>query len=164
MDKLASLGINFWSILFYLVNTGLLLAALTYFLYKPLLRFADKRREQIIKSIEEAKNLQDEFEKKLHESERRRHAVEGELKEELAKLHKFTEEKRKELVAEMDKSRVEMMQKAQKEIDERKERLIKDAEEEIKAIMTRIILNIVENKVPENVIQESISSAWKQYK
>lgn len=164
MDKLLGLGIDPWSMLLYLLNTGLLLVVLTYFLYRPIQKFIDDRRQKIINNIEEAKRLQEEFEKKLEESEKKRFQVESELKEEMRKLHKFIDEKRAELTAEMDKTRSEMMAKAHKEIETRKENLIKEAEKEIKVIMTKIILNIVENKVPENVIDESINSAWKQYK
>ena len=49
--------------LLYLINTGVLLAILTYFLYKPILKFIDQRRQQIIDSIEESKKLREEFEK-----------------------------------------------------------------------------------------------------
>ena len=59
--------------------------------------------------------------------------------------------------------RTEMIQKTQKEIDQKKEELIKDAEAEVKRIMTQIILNIVENQVPEEVIQKSIKSSWTKY-
>ncbi len=164
MDKLLSLGIDPWSILLYLLNTGLLLIVLTYLLYKPILKFLDQRKKQIIDSIEESQRLQETFEKKLEESESKRKATELELKEDINNLHKFTEEKRKELVAEMEEARSEMMKKTQIEIDQRKEALIKEAEQEVKALMTRIILDIVENKVPEKVIEESIESSWKQYK
>lgn len=164
MDKLLALGIDPWSMLLYLLNTGVVVVILTYYLYKPILKYIDKRREEISQNIDESKHLQETFEKKLEESEKKRKETEAELKNELANLHKFTEEKRKELIAEMEQARTEIMQKAQAEIEQRKDRLIKDAEKEVKQLMTRIILDIVENKVPEEVISESISSAWKQYK
>lgn len=164
MEKLLTLGIDPLAMLIYLANTGVLLGTLTYLLYKPILKILDKRRDMIASSIDEAKHLQEVFEKKLAESEENRKKTETELKEELAKLHKYTEEKRAELTAEMEKSRIEMMEKAQKEIEAKKDGLIKDAEKEIKVIMTRIILDIVENKVPEAVIQDSITSSWKHYK
>lgn len=163
MDKLLSLGIDPWSILLYWINTGLLLAVLTYLLYKPILGFIDKRRRQIVDSIDESQKLRESFEEKLAQSEKAREKKELELKEELANLHKFTEQKRAELKSEMEKARTEMMQKTQKEIDEKKAALLKDAEADVKKLMTRIILEIVENKVPETVINESITSAWKTY-
>lgn len=162
MDKLLSLGIDPWQMLLYLVNTGLVIFILSRYLYKPILNIIDKRKEAIINNIEEAKNLQDEFEKKVTESERRRKESEEKLKEELKKLEKYTEQKRSELIAEMDQVRNDLMERTHKEIEERKANLIQEAEETIKGLMTRIILEIVENKVPEEVIQESIHSAWKK--
>lgn len=163
MDKLLNLGIDPWSILLYLVNTGVVLAVLTHFFYKPILKFIDQRRQQIIDNIEEAQNLQKTFEERLEKSEKQRQAVEAELKEEIEKLQKYTEEKKTQLIAEMEKSRNEMVQKANKEIAERKSALVKEAEKEILVLMRKIILEIVENKIPENVIQESVESAWTQY-
>lgn len=163
MDKLASLGIDPWGMLLYLLGTGVVLVALTYYLYKPIIKFVDERRKQIKDSIDEARNLQATFTKQLEESELKRQETEQELKTELEKLHKFTEQKKAELISEMEEARGNMMQKAQKEIDERKANLIKEAEKEILNLMSKIILNIVENKVPANVIEESVQSAWQTY-
>lgn len=163
MDQLSSLGIDPWSMLLYLVNTGVLLAVLSYLLYKPILKFVDQRQKQIKENIEEAQKLQETFEARLAKSEQERAKVEAELKQELDNLHKFTDKKRAELVSEMEATRNEMIQKAQAEIDAKKESIIKEAEAEVKKVMTQIILHIVENKVPEDVIESSISSAWKTY-
>lgn len=163
MDKLASLGIDGWSMLLYLINTGVLLVALVYILYKPMNKFLEKRQKDINDSIESAQKLQEKFEKELEKSHADREKVESELREELSKLQKFTEQKRTELVAEMEQARTTMLQKAQDEIDKKKDALIKDAEGQIKELMTKIILEIVENKVPEDVINDSIKSAWKNY-
>lgn len=163
MDKLLALGIDPWAMLLYLVNTGIVIIVLTYYLYKPILNFVDKRRDQILKNIDESKHLQETFEKKLEESEKKKNKMEAELKEEMSNLNKFTEAKKKELMAEMEASRISMLKKAQEEIEARKESLMKEVEGEVKVLMAKIILDIVENKVPEDVIQESIGSAWKQY-
>ncbi len=164
MDKIANLGIDLWSILIYLANTGLILFILTYFLYKPLLAFIDQRRKQIADSLEQARVLSEEFENKMVETKAEKEKVEAELKEELVKLRKYVEEKRAELTAEMTQVRADMLTQAQAEIDEKKARLIKDAEKEIMDLMKKIILDIVRNKVPEKVIQESIGDAWASYR
>lgn len=163
MEKLLTLGIDPLAIVVYLANTGLVLFVLLKLIYKPVFKIIDERRTIIINSMEEAKQLQVQFEKKLQEAEQKTKKVEVELKEELTNLHKYTEEKRSELIAEMDQARNDMLQKAQEEIERRKADLIKEAENDIKKIMARVILDIVENKVPENVIEESIHSSWKQF-
>lgn len=163
MDKLLTLGIDPWAIVIYLGNTGLIIAVLTYLLYKPILGILDKRREIISSSMDEASRLQSAFEKTLEEAEEKNKATEQRLKEELENMHKYTETKRAELMAEIDKTRTEMLEKTNMEIAKKRESLLSDAEKDIKALMAKIILDIVENKVPEAVISESITSGWKKY-
>ena len=164
MDKILNLGIDPWAMLLYLVNTGIVVVVLTYYLYKPILNFVDKRRDQILKSIDESKHLQETFEKKLEDSEKKKNQMEAELKEEMSKLNKFTEAKKKELMTEMEAARTLMLAKAAEEIEAKKAGLMKEVEGEVKALMSKIILNIVENKVPEDVINDSIGNAWQTAK
>ncbi len=161
MENLAKLGIDVWSILLYMINTGVIMIALFYLLYKPLLKFFDERRKLIADSIHEAKNLREEFAHKLKQSQEEKKRSEAELRKELEAMHRHIETKRKELMAEMEEERTKIMQKAHAEIEKKKTSIIKDAEKEVMQMMTRIILNIVQNKVPEKVIEDSIAEAWK---
>jgi F-type H+-transporting ATPase subunit b len=163
MDKLAGLGIDPWSMLLYLMNVGVVLVVLMYFLYKPLMKFVNERQAQIKSSINESQKLKEEFEKQSEKLKKDRKEAEATLKGEIENLKTFTDKKRAELTAEMESARSTMMQKAEKEIEAKKDNLIKDAEEELKQIMAKIILEIVQNKVPEDVIQDSIKSAWGNY-
>lgn len=51
---LDAFGIDVRLLVAQLVNFGVLLAALTYFLYKPVMRTLDERREKIAKGVEDA--------------------------------------------------------------------------------------------------------------
>lgn len=51
---LDAFGINLSQLIAQLVNFGVLLAALTYFLYKPVIRTLDQRRDTIAKGVEDA--------------------------------------------------------------------------------------------------------------
>lgn len=164
MEKLLKLGIDGWSILLYFLNTGVLLAALTYFLYKPILKVVDERRKKISDSISEAQKLREEFEKTVKKTQKEKEETETELRRELDNMHKYLEGKRKELVAAMERERGDMVQKANDEIEAKKNTIIRDAEKEVSSLMTRIILNIVQNKVPEEIIRESVTDAWKEQK
>lgn len=163
MDKLLTLGIDPMAMVVYLANTGLVIIVLTKLLYKPVLKILDKRRDIIKNSIEEAQNMQKAFEEKVERLEKEKKETEERLKGEVEKMHKFAEEKKKELMAEMEASRASMLKKTQEEIEAKKEGLMKEVEQDVKMLMAKIILDIVENKVPEDVIQESIGSSWKQY-
>lgn len=164
MEALEKLGINPMSILLYLINLGSVLLVLTYLLYKPVLGFLDKRRKQISDSIEEAQILRDQFDSTLQKAEKEKKEIEIKFREEMDKLKKFVEERKSELTKDMETARSEMMAKAQSEIDEKKASIMKDAEAATMILIKKVILDIVKNKVPENVIQDSIKDAWHQYK
>lgn len=51
---LDAFGIDLSLLVAQLVNFGVLLAALTYFLYKPVMKTIDERREKIAKGVEDA--------------------------------------------------------------------------------------------------------------
>ncbi len=161
MEKLLTLGIDPLAVIVYLANTGLVLIVLTKLLYKPVLKILDTRRDIINRSMEEAENLQKAFEDKMENLEKEKRETEDRLKDQIEKMHKFTEEKKKELMTEMEQTRNLMLAKTQEEIEAKKEGLMKEVEGDVKTLMAKIILNIVENKVPEDVIQESVGSAWK---
>lgn len=164
MEGLKNLGIDAWSILLYIVNFGILLAVLTYLLYKPVQNILEKRQKTISDKISEADRIKNEFEARLKEMEAEKEKAQAELRSELDKMNQFVSEKKQELTKEMEAEKEKVLAKAQDEIALRKERLIGDAEKEILALMQKIILEIVQNKVPENVIELSVEEAWKAYK
>lgn len=164
MEGFAKLGIDLWSIVIYMANTGLLLGVLFFLLYKPLLGFIDARRKQIATSLDEARLLKDELDKKSNEAASAQARFEEELKKERENLRAFAEEKRAQLEAEMNSARNEMLQKAEADIEARKNSMVQEVEADLLNLMKKIILDIVRNKVPEEVIQASIKDAWKQYK
>ncbi|MEK9159581.1 MAG: hypothetical protein AAB383_02515 [Patescibacteria group bacterium] len=163
MEGLAKLGIDPLSILLYLLNTGLLLVVLIYVLYKPILRYLDQRRDQIRSSVEEAQLLKVELDKKSIEAAEASKKAEETLKREMENLRKFTEEKRAELTAEMESARNEMLAKADADITRRKDELLKEAEKATMDLIKKVVLHIVQNKVPEEVVEASIKDSWKQF-
>lgn len=164
MEGLSKLGIEPLSVLVYLINTGLLLVVLTYVLYKPVMKFIDARRKQISDSVDEARLLKDELDKKAAEVAATQAHFEAELKKEREALRKFAEEKRSEFEAEMTTARAKMLQKAQEEIETRKGELMKEVESSLLLLIKKIVLEVVQHKVPEDVIQASIHDAWKSHK
>lgn len=159
-----ALGIELYSILIYIGGTGVLIVILGKLLYNPINRFVEKRQQTIASKLDEADRIKSEFEKKLIEMEAAKASAQAELKAELEKMESFVSEKKKELVAEMEAERTKVLEKASEEIEARKAKLLSDAESQVLALMQKIILEIVQNKVPADVIEESITDAWKNYK
>ncbi|HEY4487394.1 MAG TPA: F0F1 ATP synthase subunit B [Candidatus Paceibacterota bacterium] len=57
-DLFSAFGVKWELLLIQAVNFGLLLTALTYFLYKPILKIIDERREKIAESVRVAEAAQ----------------------------------------------------------------------------------------------------------
>jgi F-type H+-transporting ATPase subunit b len=163
MEGLSNLGIDLKSILFYIINIGFLIVVLWYFLYDPILKVLSNRQKTISDTIDEANKLKTQFEKEMVEMERKQQAAQAELKSELEKMEQFIEKRKAQLNAEMEEERAKMLEKTSKEIEKRKAELISATEKQLLEVIKKIILEIVHNKVPANVIQESVNDAWQRY-
>lgn len=163
MEGLTNLGIDLKSILMYIVNTGILIGVLTYFLYKPVMKLMEERQKRISDNINEADRIKGEFEKRLAEMEAEKNRVQAKLKEDLSQFEKFTSDKKAELVLQMEAERDKVLHHAHDEMARKKENLIKDIEVELLKTIQKIVLEIVQNKVPKEVVQQSVDEAWGKY-
>ena len=164
MEGLANLGISLESIVIYVLNYGLLLAVLSYLLYDPIVKFTDKRRETIKGQLEEAEMIKKEFASQLGTLKEEKLETEKKLQSELEAMRSFVEEKRKELISEMETERKSMLEKAAQEIEEAKDEMVSEVEVELQKKMSQIILEVISNKVPKEVIAESVTQSWSEYK
>lgn len=161
MDAFAKLGIDWKSMLLYLVNMGLLLTLLTRWLYRPLLKVMDDRRETVRKNLQETELLKTQF---AEESKRQA----AETKEMLVKMQSEVtaakaqaEARAKELIAEADARREQMLEDARRQVDETKKGLLKEVEGETQKRIEQTILHVLKNKIPADVVKASVQAAWK---
>lgn len=162
MEALKSLGIDPWAIVLYLVNFGLLLAILTKFLYKPVLKFLDERRETVRHNLEEADKLRvtlsEERAKRLEEAK----ASSAESARQVAAAKAEAEAKSRVLLAEAEERREKLMAEAEADIADRKRKLVDQVEGELLKRVEAVALRVLQDKVPEKVVAESVSQAWKE--
>lgn len=164
MEGLANLGISMQSVVIYVLNYGLLLAVLSYLLYDPIVKFTDKRRETIKNQLEEAEMIKQEFASQLEALKAEKLDTEKKLQTELESMRTFVADKKNELMSEMETERKSMLEKASQEIAEAKEQMVSEVEVELQKKMSQIILEVISNKVPKEVITESVTEAWSEYK
>lgn len=161
MEALKSLGIDPWAIVLYLVNFGLLLAILTKFLYKPVLKFLDERRETVRNNLEEADKLRttlsDERAKRIEEAK----ASSAESARQVTAAKSESEAKSRVLLAEAEERREKLMAEAEADIAERKLKLVGQVEGELLKRVEAVTMRVLQDKVPEKVVAESVSEAWK---
>lgn len=162
MDAFSKLGIDGWGILLYLVNFGIVLFIMHRYLYGPLLAYLDERRATIKRNIEEAEKLRNSFEEEIRKQESEAERKMQEMNTRIAEAKKHAKETAKELIADADARREIMLTEAAKEAEAMKNDALNDAEKEALKRMETVIRHVLQNAVPEKIIQESVSQGWKQ--
>lgn len=162
MDVLSKLGIDWWQILLYLVNFGLIVFLLSKFLYKPLLTYLDKRRDIIKKNIEEAENLKKEFEHELKEQEAATKKILDQMHQEVVEAKKEAELRAEDLLKEAEKERKQIIAETKKQVEIMKEKIYDEVQQEIIVRMEQTVLDVLQNKVPKDVVQQSVKDSWKK--
>lgn len=124
-------GIDWHLLLINAINFGLLLAGLTYFLYKPLTKKLEERRTVVAKGVEDA-----------HAAARALSEIEGTRSEVLAKAGKEADlvlsqaqqnanKKGKEIVTQAEGNAARAMVEAQAQAEELKKQAIQESKEEV---------------------------------
>ncbi len=164
MDALANLGINFTSMLQYVVNIFLLVVVLWVLLYRPILQIIDKRRAMIAQSVSEAETLKTEFEKKLASMEAEQKALHARLEEEAKRASDEIAATKAELLSDMQQRRQELMEQTAKDIQEAKNTLVQKVEHEVLDAMKQIVVNILRKSEHANAVEASIQEEWSTFK
>ena len=164
MENLAKIGIDWWGMLLYAVNYGLLLFVLAYFLYPKLKSVIKERRVTIKRNLESAEKLRLQLEDMSKENEREKNSLIKDIQLERTNMQKEMQEKKTLLAKEMEEAKNKMVEDARAQIEEEKKALITETEKKIVSMIEKVILSILSNKVPENVIQESVEASWDAQK
>ena len=138
-------SIDFWTMLFTLVNLLLLLAVATKFLFKPVKKMIDSRQKEIddlYGDAERSKSEGEEYERKLANAE-----AEG---EEI--LRKATERAKKNsdsIVKDARNEAAAIKEKAQRDIEQERIKAVNEAKNEIAGLSVQIAEKIVEREFKE---------------
>lgn len=132
MEEIARVfGINWKLLLVQAVNFGVLLLALWYFLYTPILKMIDARREKIEQGVKDA----EEAEQRLHEVEKESDEVLSEARQSageiLAHSKERAEQQSAEIVNEASSRADSIVEGAQKRADEAQRQALRESEAEI---------------------------------
>ncbi len=162
MDAFSKLGIDGWGILLYLVNFGIVLFIMHRYLYGPLLAYLDERRATIKRNVEDAEKLRLSFEEEVRKQESETDRKMQEMNTRIAEAKKHAKETAKEVIADADARRESILAEANKDAEAIKQGALSEAEKEALKRMENVIRHVLQNAVPEKVIQDSVSKGWKQ--
>lgn len=161
MEAFAKLGIDWKSMLLYLVNMGLLLALLTRWLYRPLLKVMDERRETVRKSLADAELLKHAFETESKRQKRETQDLLTKMQAEVTSAKTQAEARAKELIADAEARRTQMLADVRQEVEQTKQGMLKEVETEILSRIEKTVLHVLKHKVPEGVVRASAQESWQ---
>ncbi len=164
MENLAKIGIDWWGMLLYAVNYGLLLFVLARFVYPKITKVIADRKTKIRTNLEDAEKLRKELHDHMQENKKEKEELMSELRAEKALVQKELQDKRLELIQDMEVERNKILEEARTRIESEKKDLILDAEKKIVSMVERVIFSILSNSIPENIVKESVTKSWNSQK
>jgi len=129
-----------------MVNYGILLAALTFLLYKPVLKVLDDRRNRITQSMEDSKKI----EQQLKEMEKSRVAAMKELDQKasaiLADAKKQADASKAEMMKAAEQEVASLLERGKKQLEDEKRKMVSDLEKTVAKASVTLAGKILEKE------------------
>ncbi|MFZ2970091.1 MAG: F0F1 ATP synthase subunit B [Minisyncoccia bacterium] len=158
------LGLDLNLLIAQIVNFVLLLVALQYLAYKPILKLLNDRTEKIEKSLRQAKKIEEELQRteetKLSEIKKAKEDAQKIIKE----AYEMSEKRSLEAIEKTKGKTKEIVEKAKQEIRAEKENSIREAKKEIADISIQIAEKIIGGNISEENQRRSIDEVLKKIK
>jgi F-type H+-transporting ATPase subunit b len=162
MEGFSKIGVDWWGVLLYLINYGILLFILAKFVYPRILKVIDDRRRLIANNIQDADKLRQEMTEQAMRAEKERAALLNKLEEESLHVKKELQQKRKEMLEQMEREREKMLAETRELIAAEKETLLAEVQQKLVQVVQMAIMHITMTKVSEKDVASSITQTWKE--
>ncbi len=146
MELLTTLGIDWKVMLAQLINFVILIVVLSYFVYRPILRLIDDRRERVRKSMEDAKAIENqkrELDQFKTEQLRKMDAESGKFLEE---ARHQADAARKEILAHAEKEAQQILAKAKQQLGDERERMMAEIQKNLAAVVVKMAEKVIERE------------------
>lgn len=146
MEILAKLGINWTLLIAQIVNFAIITGVLMYFVYKPILRLLDERRDRIKKSMDEVARIENQA-KELEELRRiRLSEADKEAGKMLEMAKEEAEKMRQELLHSARREAEAIIAKGQTKLAEDRRKVFEEAQGTLSALIIRMTEKILERE------------------
>ncbi len=143
MDLLAKLGIDWGLLLAQVVNFTILLGVLTAFVYKPILRLLDQRREMVRRSVEDAKRLEEQLKAMDRIRAERLVTLDRECGEILARTKQEAEGLKQDILVSAQREADRILQRGRSTLAEERSRVLAEVSETLSAVLVRATEDIL---------------------
>lgn len=162
MEALQKLGIDGWGIVLYLVNFGVLLVVLQRYVFRPLLAFIDKRREEISTNVNVAEQMRTKLEAERAEEAATRQAREAELETRVRNVKQVAREEAKKTLADAEAQREAIMSQARIAADQTISGAMDEAQEQMLERIQTVVMHVLKEEVSEETVRESVKKSWSK--
>lgn len=165
MEALQKLGIDGASILFYLVNYGLLFFILNKYVIRPLTKKMDERSSHIRNNLQEAEQLRIDFQAEMARKATEAAERDQQITAELVAMRENAEQQAQRLMKEAERQREQLLAKTNADITAMKDRLLSDIEQDLLSRIERIVTQVLdEARSDEKTVKASVKTAWDRLK
>jgi F-type H+-transporting ATPase subunit b len=143
------------------INFAILLGALTWLLYKPVLNVIDQRRMRIEKSMEQAKLVEKQAAATEKERMKRLKETDDETKAILKQTQKEADAMKKEMLEAAKTEATELLEKGRKQLEDERRKLLGDLQSTVISIGVKVAEKILEREFNDKDQQKLLKSLEK---
>lgn len=162
MELLTTLGVNWQQLVAQLINFGVLLAVLTYFVYKPVLRVIDDRRERIKKSMEDAKSIENQRRELDEFKVEQMRKIDQEMGKFLEHAKHQAETAKKEILANAEKEAAQILAKSKQQLADERGRMLSEARGVLASVIVTMTEKILEREFSNDDQKRILGSVEKE--
>lgn len=159
---LQKLGIDTSHLIAQLVNFTVVIVALVFFLFKPVVRMLDERKKKIAAGLEQAERAKQQMKAADEAARREMDKVRGEASELLIQMRQRQEKEQKRVIEEGRSMIRDEFAQAREEIKKEREQLFEDVKKKTAIISVDIARQILKKEISPAAHQKMISAAIKK--
>lgn len=146
MELLAKLGVDWKLLLAQIANFAILLSVLTFFVYRPLLRVIDERRERIRKSMDDAGQIAHEKERLALAHEEALRAIDRECGALLERTKNDAERAKADILRATDLEAQAILARGREQLRTERAQSMRDMQKSLAAAILQVTENILERE------------------
>ncbi len=146
MELLSKLGINVGLLIAQIVNFTIVVGALTYFVYKPLLNVLDKRSARIKKSMDDARKIESQ-KKELDEFRvEQMKKIDAEAGAFLEKAKQEADLSKQQIIAAAQEEAAKILARGEQQLTEERRRVLGEVQGQVAEMIVRLTQKILERE------------------
>lgn len=146
MELLSTLGVNMQLLLAQIVNFAIIMGVLLFFVYRPILRLVDSRRETIKKSMEDAKDIEKQKRDIEHFKTEQMRKADQEMAQILDKAKKQAETVKQDMLVKAQQEASALVEKAKETLQNERKKLLEEARGTLAGVAVKLAQAVLERE------------------